>query len=38
MVATAVQWTHLGYVRHVATLVAWLAALKAFSLVSNHGG
>ena len=32
-VATALQWMHLGYVRHAATLVAWLAALKAFSVL-----
>jgi hypothetical protein len=36
-VATAVQWMHLGYVRHAAILVAWLTALKAFSLMSKHG-
>jgi hypothetical protein len=28
----------LGYVRHAATLVAWLAALQAFALMSKHGG
>ena len=37
-VETAVLWVHLGYVRHAAILVAWLAALKAFSLMSKHGG
>ena len=26
------QWVALGYVRHAATLVAWLAALRALSL------
>jgi hypothetical protein len=31
----ALQWVRLGYVRHAATLIAWLAALKAFSLF--HG-
>jgi hypothetical protein len=36
-VATAVQWVHLGYVRHPVILVAWLTALKAFSLMSKHG-
>jgi hypothetical protein len=36
-VATAVQWVHLGYVRHAAILVAWLTALKAFSLMSKNG-
>ena len=35
-VATAVQWVHLGYMRHAAILVAWLTALKAFSLMSKH--
>jgi hypothetical protein len=37
-VAKALQWAHLGYVRHAATLVAWLAALQAFALMSKHGG
>lgn len=36
-VARALQWAHLGYVRHAATLVAWLAALQAFALMSKHG-
>jgi hypothetical protein len=31
----ALQWVRLGYLRHAATLIAWLAALKAFSLF--HG-
>jgi hypothetical protein len=31
------QWVTLGYVRHAATLVAWLAALKAFSLLWRSG-
>jgi hypothetical protein len=30
-VAIARQWTNLNYVRHAIVLVAWLAALKAFS-------
>jgi hypothetical protein len=30
--ARALRWARWGYVRHAATLVAWLAALKAFSL------
>ena len=30
-VARATQWANLDYVRHATTLVAWLAALKAFS-------
>ncbi|MCI0352633.1 MAG: hypothetical protein L0Z53_24700 [Acidobacteriales bacterium] len=33
-VARATQWVSLGYVRHAATLIAWLAALKA---LSKHG-
>jgi hypothetical protein len=36
--AKALQWVRLGYVRHAATLLAWLAALRAFSLMSQHGG
>jgi hypothetical protein len=28
----ALRWVRLGYLRHAATLIAWLAALKAFSL------
>jgi hypothetical protein len=34
-VAWALQWARLGYVRHAATLVAWLAALRALCLVSG---
>ena len=37
-VATALQWVRLSYIRHAATLVAWLAALKALSLLGNAGG
>jgi hypothetical protein len=29
----ALRWVRLGYLRHAATLIAWLAALKAFSLL-----
>jgi len=36
--AKALQWMRLGYVRHAATLVAWLAALRAFSKIGGHGG
>jgi hypothetical protein len=36
-VATALQWVRLGHVRHAATLVAWLAALKAFALLAANG-
>ncbi len=32
-VAKATQWVKLSYVRHLATLIAWLLALKAFSLL-----
>jgi hypothetical protein len=28
----AVRWVRLGYLRHAAILIAWLSALKAFSL------
>ncbi len=33
-VPSALRWVRLGYVRHAATLVAWLAALEAFSRMS----
>jgi hypothetical protein len=33
-VSTALQWVRLGYIRHAATLAAWLAALKALTLLS----
>ena len=33
--STARQWVSLGYVRHAATLVAWLAALRALSLLGT---
>jgi len=36
--AKALQWVRLGYVRHAATLIAWLAALMAFSKVAERGG
>ena len=36
--AKALQWVRLGYIRHAATLAAWLAALMAFSLMSKAGG
>src|SRR5215471_8689342 len=36
-VAKATQWVNLGYVRHAATLTAWLAALQAFSLLGRLG-
>lgn len=31
--ATAVRWANLNYVRHAIVLTAWLASLKAFSLM-----
>ena len=34
-VTKATRWINLGYVRHAATLTAWLAALRAFSLYSK---
>lgn len=33
-VESALQWVQLGYVRHAATFVSWLAALKALTLLS----
>ena len=32
------QWLLLDYGRHVLTLAAWVAALKALSLPDKHGG
>jgi len=37
-VATAVRWANLNYVRHALVLTAWLAALRAFSLLYQHRG
>jgi hypothetical protein len=34
-VATAVRWGQLNYLRHLIVLVAWLMALKAFSLLAG---
>jgi hypothetical protein len=36
--AKALQWVRLGFIRHAATLIAWLAALRAFSLMGRFGG
>lgn len=36
-VATALSWAHLNDLRHAAVLIAWLAALKAFSLIGKYG-
>jgi hypothetical protein len=35
-VANALQWVRLSYIRHAATLVAWLAALRALSLINSN--
>lgn len=37
-VSLALQWVNLNYVRHAIVLVAWLAALKTFSLLNERGG
>jgi hypothetical protein len=34
--ALATQWVNLNYVRHAIVLAAWLAALKAFSLLGSR--
>jgi hypothetical protein len=36
-VTKATQWVNLGYLRHAATITAWLTALRAFSLFSKVG-
>jgi hypothetical protein len=36
--AKALQWARLAYIRLAVTAVAWLAALKALSLLYAHGG
>ena len=35
---TLSHWLFLDYGRHILTLAGWLAALKALSLPSKHGG
>ena len=35
-VAMASRWGQLNYIRHVIVLVAWLLALKAFSLLGKN--
>ncbi len=35
-VAMAERWGHLNYLRHVIVLVAWLLALRAFSMLREH--
>jgi len=37
-VSTAVQWMQLNHGRHVIVLVAWVAALKTFSLLYTKRG
>jgi hypothetical protein len=37
-VGSAVRWANLNYVRHAIVLTAWLAALKAFSLLYQYRG
>ena len=36
--ASAKTWANLNYVRHAIVLVAWLAALKAFSVLYQQRG
>jgi hypothetical protein len=36
--ASALQWVRLGYIRLAVTTVAWLAALRALSLLYAKGG
>lgn len=38
VVTMALQWAHLNHVRSAITLTAWVAALKAFSLLYQPGG
>jgi hypothetical protein len=35
-IATATQWVQLNHVRHIIVAVAWLAALRTFSLLYSH--
>jgi hypothetical protein len=36
--AAAMRWSNLNYLRHAIVLVAWIAALKAFSLLYQQRG
>jgi hypothetical protein len=36
--AAAMRWSHLNYLRHAIVLVAWIAALKAFSILYRQRG
>jgi hypothetical protein len=31
--AAAIRWSHLNYLRHLLVLIAWLSALRTFSLI-----
>ncbi|MEX2264807.1 MAG: hypothetical protein WD696_22825 [Bryobacteraceae bacterium] len=37
-VPAAIQWANLNHLRHAILLAAWVAAMKAFSLLSKHRG
>src|SRR5262249_4735444 len=37
-VTTSLQWVRLSYIRHAAALAAWLAALRALSLINSNAG
>jgi hypothetical protein len=37
-VATAMTWANLNYVRHAIVFTAWVAALKAFSVLYQQRG
>lgn len=37
-VAVATQWLNLGYLRHAIILAAWLASLRAFSVLYQQRG
>ena len=37
-VATATRWRNVNYLRHAVVLAAWLASLKTFALLYQHGG
>jgi len=37
-VVTATRWKNLNYLRHAVVLAAWLASLKTFALLYQHGG
>jgi len=37
-VEMATRWGQLNHLRHLIVLLAWLLALKAFSLLAEHSG